>query len=191
MLFNVVWMFEKKKDLRIVGIISKPHGIHGEVILNLITDYPYSIAKGTILYTDDENEKYFEVESIRNIDLNIKNSAIIKFKNIENRDDARKIKGLNLFRDESFAPILQEEEFWIDDLIGCSVYTKENGYIGKVKDVAQNLANDNILIKRDANSIAINGIKDSEFFIPLIDEYIDSIDIKEKKIILKKNPEYI
>jgi len=184
-------MFEKKKDLRIVGIISKPHGIHGEVILNLITDYPYSIAKGTILYTDDENEKYFEVESIRNIDLNIKNSAIIKFKNIENRDDAQKIKGLNLFRDESFAPILQEEEFWIDDLIGCSVYTKENGYIGKVKDVAQNLANDNILIKRDANSIAINGIKDSEFFIPLIDEYIDSIDIKEKKIILKKNPEYI
>lgn len=191
---EVLWfslMFEKKKDLRIVGIISKPHGIHGEVILNLITDYPYSIVKGTIFYIDEENDKYLEVESIRSIDLNTKNSAIIKFKNIENRDDAQKIKGLNLFRHESFAPNLKEEEFWVDDLIGCSVYTKENGYIGKVKDVAKNIANDNILIKRDANSIEIKGIKEKEFFIPLIDEYIDVIDTKEKKIILKKNPEYI
>jgi len=61
----------------------------------------------------------------------------------------------------------------------------------KIIDVIQNPANDNILIRKDINSIEIAGIKENEFFIPLIDEYIDYIDITEKKIFLKKDPEYV
>jgi ribosomal 30S subunit maturation factor RimM len=60
-------MFENNKDLKAVGIISKLHGINGEVILNLITDYPYSIISGTIFYTDVDDIKYLEVEKIRGI----------------------------------------------------------------------------------------------------------------------------
>lgn len=184
-------MFKKKINLRIAGIIGKPHGLHGEVILNFITDYPNSIEKGTIFYTDEEKEKFLEVEDIRNVDLIVKNGAIVKFKGIEDRSSAEKIRGLNLFREDSYSPSLQEEEFWVDDLIGCSVFAKDNSYIGKVKDVTQNIANDNILIKRDLDSVTIVGIKENEFFVPLIDDYIDSISIEEKKIVLKKIPEYI
>jgi len=182
---------KKKIDLRLVGIIGKPHGLRGEVILKFVTDYPYSIEKGTIFYIDEEKSKFLEVESIRSIDLNIKKGAIIKFNGVNDRDSAERIRGFNLFREDNGSPVLQQEEFWVDDLIGCSVYVNNNLYIGEVKDIISNIANDNILIKKGPGSIAIPGVKENEFFIPLIDDYIDSVDIEEKKIILKKVPEYI
>ena len=184
-------MFEKKNDLRLIGIIGKPHGIHGEVILNFVTDYPDSILKGTVFFIDERKQNFLEIENIRNIDLRIKNGAIAKFIGIEDRNSAEKIKGFNLLREVEHSPSLSEEEFWIDDLIGCSVYNNAQNYIGKVIDVIHNTANDNILIKKDINSIEIAGIKENEFFIPLIDDYIDYIDIAGKKIFLKKDPEYI
>jgi len=184
-------MLEKKIDLRLVGIIGKPHGIHGEVILNFVTDYPDSVLIGTIFFTDEKKQNFFEVENIRNLDLRIKNGAIVKFAGIEDRNSAEKIKGINLLREDDYSPSLGQEEYWIDDLIECSVYNDSANYIGKVIDVVQNLANDNILIKTDANSIEISGIREKEFFVPLVDDYIDYIDTAGKKIFLKKNPEYI
>ena len=184
-------MLEKKIDLRLAGIIGKPHGIHGEVILNFVTDYPDSILKGTIFFTGENNQNYFEVENIRNLDLRIKTGAIVKFVGIEDRNSAEKIKGINLLREVEYSPPLEQEEYWVDDLINCSVYNDSEGFVGKVIDVIQNMANDNILIKKDVNSIEIPGIKEKEFFVPLIDDYIDHIDTAGKKIFLKKNPEYI
>jgi 16S rRNA processing protein RimM len=184
-------MLEKKIDLRLVGIIGKPHGIHGEVILNFVTDYPDSILKDTVFFIDEKKQSFLEVENIRSFDLRFKNGAIAKFKGIEDRSSAEKIKGFNLLREVKYSPSLSEEEFWVDDLLGCSVYNNVESYIGKVIDVIQNPANDNILIRKDINSVEITGIKENEFFVPLIDEYIDNIDIAEKIIFLKKDPEYI
>jgi len=184
-------MLEKKNDLRLIGIIGKPHGIHGEVILSFVTDYPDSILEGTIFFTDENRQDFLEIENIRNIDLVNKNGAIAKFKGIEDRNSAEAIRGFNLLREVKQSPSLPEGEFWIDDLIGCNVYNNVENYIGKVIDVIANMANDNILVEKDINSIEINGIKEKEFFIPLIDDYIDHIDIACKKIFLKKNPEYI
>ncbi len=183
-------MFEKN-DLRLIGIIGKPHGIHGEVILDFVTDYPDSISEGTIFFTDEDGQNFLEIENIRNIDLHAKNGAIAKFKGIEDRNSAEEVRGYNLLRGVEHSPSLSEGEFWIDDLIGCSVYNDIKNYIGEVIDVTQNMANDNILIKKDINSVEIAGIKEKEFFIPLIDDYIDHIDITEKKIFLKKDPEYV
>ncbi|MHB1346475.1 MAG: ribosome maturation factor RimM [Candidatus Humimicrobiaceae bacterium] len=182
---------KKKNDLRLIGIIGKPHGIHGEVILSFVTDYPDSISAGTIFFTDENRHDFLEIETIRNVDLRIKNGAIAKFKGVADRNSAEDIKGFNLFREVENSPSLPEGEFWIDDLIGCTVYNNSENYIGTVTDVIQNLANDNILVEKDANSIEVAGIKEKEFFIPLIDDYIDHIDTSEKKIFLKKDPEYI
>ena len=184
-------MLEKKIDLRLVGVIGKPHGIHGEVILSFVTDYPDSILIGSVFLTDDKKQNFLEIENIRNLDLRSKMGAIVKFVGFEDRNSAESLKGVNLFREVEYSPVLPEEEFWIDDLINCSVYNDSANYIGKVIEVIKNSANDNILIKRDINSIEIAGIKEKEFYVPLIDDYIDHIDISGKKIFLKKDPEYI
>ncbi len=184
-------MSEKKFELRLVGIISKPHGIKGEVILNIITDYPNTIIPGLVLLLDDSVTGSLEIENIKNPDLIIRKSAIVKFREINSRSEAESLRGSRLFRKETDLPDTDEEKFWIDDLIGCIIENPEGTPLAKVKDVLQGKANDSLLAVKLSDDINITGIKGNYFYIPLTEEYIKKVDIKSEKIILNKIPEYI
>jgi len=56
-------MSEIDVDARLIGIISKPHGVKGEVIMALLTDYPSTIKRGTILFFDEKCTQKAEVEN--------------------------------------------------------------------------------------------------------------------------------
>ena len=62
-------------DARLIGIIGKPHGIRGETNVMLLTDYPKTVKKGSVLFFDKKCQKKAEVESIRK--KNIKKHQII------------------------------------------------------------------------------------------------------------------
>ncbi|MDD3519909.1 MAG: ribosome maturation factor RimM [Actinomycetota bacterium] len=184
-------MSEKDFDLRLVGIISKPHGIKGEVILNIITDYPSTILPGLILLLRDSDRDSLEIEQIKNPDFSVRKSAIVKFKEINNRNDAESLRGSRLYRKDIELPDTNEEIFWIDDLIGCIIENPEGVVLAKVLEVLQGIANDSLLVEKLSDNIKISGVKGKQFYIPLTEEYIKSIDSKLRKIIINKIPEYI
>ncbi len=189
-------MSEKKIDLRLVGIVRKPHGLKGEVILEIISDYPNSILSGTLLYaqnidTGKYQEKPLEIEFIKIQEYTLKKTAVVKFKEINSRNDADKLINIYLYRNSDEFSLLEDDTYWIDDLKGCKVFSDDKKYIGIVVDVKKGLSNDNILVKKDLQSVEIKGIKEESFYIPLVDDYIKSIDVRNKKIILKLIPEFI
>ncbi|GAI31649.1 unnamed protein product, partial [marine sediment metagenome] len=49
-----------------------------------------------------------------------------------------------LFRSVKDSPKLKEDEYWVDDIINCLVYTKNNIFVGKVVNVEKFAANDNL-----------------------------------------------
>ncbi len=184
-------MSEKDFVLRLVGIISKPHGIKGEVILNIITDYPNTIIPGLVLLLDDSGIDSLEVEHIKNPDFTIRKSAIIKFKEVNSRNDAEALRGRKLYRKDTDLPARKEGIFWIDDLIGCTVENSNGTALAKVIEVYNGIANDSLLVKKLSADIKISGIKGNSFYIPLTEEFIKNIDTELKKIIINKLPEYI
>jgi ribosomal 30S subunit maturation factor RimM len=52
-------------------------------------------------------------------------------------------------------------------------------------------ANDNLAVKIENKDLDIRDSDSNIFYIPVIEIYIESINLKDKKIILKKIPEYI
>jgi len=184
-------MSEDSSELRLVGIVGKPHGIKGEVILEIITDYPNTIISGLILFIDESRKRSLEVEYLRNPDFANRKSAILKFKEINSRNDAESIRGLYLYRDESNLPKKDESTFWVDDLIGCLVLTFDGLIVGEVIEVLQGDANDSICIEKQFKNMRIMFGEEKKLYIPLIEEYIEHVDIKSKQIIIKKIPEYI
>jgi 16S rRNA processing protein RimM len=179
-------------DARLIGIISKAHGVKGEVLVELITDYPKTIKKGDIFFFDEKCTEKVEVENIRLLESR-KNRlySIIKFKGKDNREYALKLKGSSIFRGEGRIPELRQNQYWSDDIIGCRVYTRDNVFIGEVVNVEKYSANDNLVVKINNKKLDIEHNKDNIFYIPAIKDYIDTIDLKTKKIILNKIPEYI
>lgn len=178
---------------RVVGVIGKPYGIKGYVFINLFTDYPNIFKKNESFFIDNSDEKFDEkVEKVVEKVLvlqdkkeiyfkNNKSRTIFKFYNIDTRSDAEKLRGLVLYRKISNQPKLKKNVYWIDELINCNVYTPEGILYGKVVDVENIPSNDNLILKKPDKSIE---------YIPMIEDYIENIEIDKKKIYLKKIPEY-
>jgi 16S rRNA processing protein RimM len=180
----------KKIDVRLFGVIGKPHGINGEVTVKMLTDYPELIQKGDTVFLDETANSGMDVENVRSKIIKGKKIIILKFFFCNNRDYAETIRGKSLYRVFDLTDGPGENKFWVDDLLNCNVYTINKECIGTVKDINSSYSNDNLVIKKVEKT---SGKKHSsiELLVPMLDEYIEAIDIKNKKIILKKIPEYI
>jgi 16S rRNA processing protein RimM len=178
-------------DARLIGIIGKPHGIRGETNVMLLTDYPKTVKKGSVLFFDKKCQKKAEVESIRKKNIKKHLTLIIKFKGIDSRDQAEKLKSASIFRNIKDSPKLKKGQYWVDDIVDCRVYNKSEVFIGRVIDVEKFSSNDNLEVKIENIEFKIKGIDSGILYVPVIERYIDSINIKEKKVILKEIPEYV
>ena len=70
---------------------------------------------------------------------------------------------------------LPENTYYIADLINLDVYTDENNFLGKVKDIYNTGAND---------IYSIETPEGKEILLPAIKDVIKQIDIENKKIIV-------
>ena len=113
-----------------VGVISSTHGIRCEVKVFPTTDDPLRFKKLKKVLLDTGREQLeLEVQSVKFF----KQFVIVKFKGIDNINDIEKYKGKGLFVPREDAVPLDEDEYYIADLIGMEVFT-EDGRFGVVKD---------------------------------------------------------
>ena len=163
------------EDLYQVGSITQTHGIRGEVKVFPLTDDISRFKNMKNLLLDGGKDGYIslEVENARPQ----KNLVILKFKGIDNINDIEKYKGHGLFVTKENRVELKEDEYFIADLIGVSVYldTDENTVFGEITDVLQTGANDVYEITMSNNKTVL---------VPAIKDCIKSVDMENKKMII-------
>ena len=152
-----------------VGVISSTHGIRGEVKVFPTTDDPMRFKKLKKVFLDTGRERLeLEVQSVRFF----KQFAIVKFKGIDNINDIEKYKGKGIFVPREDAVPLDEDEYYIADLIGMEVFT-EDGHFGVVKDVMETGANEVYIVESDEHG---------EVLIPAIRQCVLDVNVEEKKM---------
>lgn len=121
-----------------VGVISSTHGIKGEVKVFPTTDDPlrFKYLKNVIL---DAGKKQIPLE-IQGVKF-FKQFVILKFKGIDNINDIEMYKGKSLLVTREDAVELEEDEYFIADLIGMKVVTEE-AELGTLTDVIETGANE-------------------------------------------------
>jgi len=187
-------MSGKLSIARLIGVIGKPRGIKGQLYVRLFTDYPNTFRSGDLIYLDEECIKEIVIENV--IELNNKRRTVFKFFNCNSRNEAEKLRNCLLFRREKDKPEIGEDNYWVDDIIDCLVYSPDKNIIGKVKNVENFPSNDSLVVELENTSINIKTADKSKknpgiIIIPMIEDFILDMDIKNKKITLKKIPEYI
>ena len=152
-----------------VGVISSTHGIRGEVKVFPTTDDPMRFKNLKKVFLDTGRERLeLEVQSVRFF----KQFAIVKFKGIDNINDIEKYKGKGIFVPREDAVPLDEDEYYIADLIGMEVFT-EDGHFGVVKDVMETGANEVYIVESDEHG---------EVLIPAIRQCVLDVNVEEKKM---------
>ena len=152
------------QDLLQVGVISSTHGIAGEVKVFPTTDdvTRFDYLKDVILDTGREKlnltvagVKYF------------KNMVILKFKGI---NDVEKYRGCSLWVTRENAVELDEDEYFVCDMIGLDVITDEGEKLGELTDVIQTGANDVYVVKTKEGK---------EVLLPAIAQCVLNVNLEE------------
>ena len=155
------------KDILRVGKIVNTHGLKGEVKVIPLTDDP---------------KRYNELEFviIDGIERKIqgckyqKDRVIVKIEGINTIEEAEKYKNKYMEIPREYAVPLEEDTYYIADIIGCTVYDTEGKNLGEVYDVIQTKNNDVYWIR-----------KPKELLIPVLLEIVTDIDIENRKITIK------
>ena len=154
-----------------VGVISSTHGLRGEVKVFPTTDDAarFQTLKEVILDTGKEKLD-LEIQSVRFF----KQFVIVKFKGIDDINDIEKYKGKSLFVARENAVELEEDEYYIGDLIGMDVYTDESEErFGVLKDVMETGANEVYIVQSE---------RYGEVLLPAIHECILEVDPEREKM---------
>ena len=153
-----------------VGVISSTHGIRGEVKVFPTTDdiNRFKTLKYVILDTGKEQLE-LEVEGVKFF----KQQAILKFKGIDNINDIEKYKGKDLLVTRENAVKLEQDEYFIYDIIGSKVITEEGTELGELMEVMTTGANDVYIVKTKEGK---------EVLLPSIKECILDVDVTNKII---------
>lgn len=153
-----------------VGVISSTHGVRGEVKVFPTTDDVTRFRQLKKVYLDTGREMLpLEIQNVKFF----KQFAILKFKGINNINDIEKYRGKSLMIDREDAVDLDEDEYFIADMIGMKVCTEDGSEFGTLKDVMETGANDVYII---------DSPEYGEVLIPAIRECILDVDMDEDRM---------
>ena len=153
-----------------VGVISSTHGVRGEVKVFPTTDDVTRFRQLKKVYLDTGREMLpLEIQNVKFF----KQFAILKFKGIDNINDIEKYRGKSLMIDREDAVDLDEDEYFIADMIGMKVCTEDGSEFGTLKDVMETGAN---------GVYIIDSLEHGEVLIPAIRECILDVDMDEERM---------
>lgn len=159
--------------------IVRPQGRRGEVIADLLTDFPEKFAERRRLFLAPANGKTeprpVELEDFRLMHARV----VLKFSGTDSITDAETLRGLDVVIPVEERAPLDPDAAYIDDLLGCSVYDHAAGeprLIGSIIDVDRlTTASDLLVVRREDNP-------DLTVDIPFVKAMLLHLDVPNRRI---------
>ena len=173
----------QQNDYLQVGVITSTHGIKGEVKVFPTTDDPnrFRALKDVVLDTGKEQIP-LEIEGVKFF----KQYVILKFKGIDNINDIEKYRKMPLLVSRENAVELEEDEYFIPDLIGIRVLDEEGTVLGILKEVYQNGYQDVYEIACEESAEGSSSRKkEKTFLIPAVGEFILNVDVENREMTVR------
>jgi len=158
-------------DYFYLGVVTKTFGYKGQVVVYLDTDEPekYKALDALFVQDDDEMLPYM----IEDFTYKGANQAIVKFVDVDG-EEAKSLVRTELYLPLSFLPPLTGNKFYFHEIIGFDVIDKEKGNIGKCVD----------FMEVSLQPIMHIDYYGTEILIPAVDEIFDTVDRKNKTIMI-------
>ncbi len=161
------------EDFFRIGVITKPHGLKGEVKVFPTTDDAkrFKKLKKCIIRT-----KKGDIEVEKKSCKFFKNLVILSFVGYDDINEVEAFRNCDIYVSREDAVPLEEGEYYISDVIGSDVYEDNDNHLGTITDVLQTGANDVFIVAME------NG---KELLVPVINDCVIEIDTENKKVIVK------
>jgi len=146
----------------VVGFLRRAHGLQGEMIMDLHTDFPERFRSGRKLFVGEEH-KVMTVENVRSH----AKGMLIKLKNIESPEDTVQFRNQWVYVKSSEVPALPEGQIYQHELFGFKVVDENENPLGELVEIIETGAND-VYVVRDESG--------KEILLPAIPSVILDVD---------------
>lgn len=158
----------------VMGKLRKPHGVRGEMVMTVLTEFPELLESGQKVYLGED----FHEQTVRSVRPH-RDDLLIAFEGITDRDEVGYYRNTMLFMDEGDFPNLPEDEYYLHDLVGMEVVTDTGQSLGELKEILVTGANDVYLVQKG---------EEREILIPAIEEVVLEIDFDQGTVLVRPLP---
>lgn len=147
----------------VVGKLRKPHGLRGELRMEVITDFPERLVAGEQVYVS-ENHLQLRIRSVRWHDQYL----LIAFEGYSEPEAVSSFRNQWVFVRGDDRPPLPDGEYYHHQLLGLQVVSDEGENLGTLIQILETGANDVYIIQP---------ISGPELLIPATSEVILKVDL--------------
>lgn len=156
-----------------IGQIVNTNGLKGVVKVKPFTDDIKEFETFENIYVQAKAELVeYKIESVRYA----KNMVFLKLKGIDTIEEAESLRNFYIKVERDALPELEENTYYIVDLLECEVVTIDGENLGKMDDIFNTGSNDIYVVKNEEGK---------QILLPAIKEVIKDVDIPNKKITVK------
>jgi 16S rRNA processing protein RimM len=159
-------------QMAVVGRIARAHGNRGQVIVNLVTDFPDArFHAGAELFT----QRGTRVEALRLTSVRFQHERpVVGIEGVDTMNDAEALAGQELRVPLERLMPLPAGTFYHHDLVGCQVETRAGAPVGVVRDVDASFGGARLVVDGAAG----------EVLIPLVAAICTAVDPGAKRIVI-------
>jgi 16S rRNA processing protein RimM len=154
-------------DIVIVGRVVKPHGLAGEVVVEIETDVTERFGPGSVLCLGPDRRKV-EVLTARPFG----DRMLVCFAGLADRTAVESLRGLELTVDRGSVPAAPAGSFYHFELLDCVCHDAREGELGKV-----------VGLHEDGGGILLE-VADGKrkILVPFVESFVVSVDIAAGRI---------
>ena len=162
--------------LILVARVSGAFGVKGELRIRAYTDSPLAVLNFRQLVREDGAPGLTLVSG-----RSFKDGVIARAKEVETKEQADALKGLDLYAPRGALPAPDADEFYLTDLIGLAAQAPDGTALGKVKGVQNFGAGDLLEIEPPGRG--------QSWMVAFTEETAPEIDIAGGRIVIVRPPE--
>ena len=151
-----------------IGFLRRPHGVSGEIIMDLHTDFPERIKAGRKVYVGEKYETLI-IDSARAHG----NGMLIRLNGCDTPETAGRFRNQWVYVKSTEVPALPAGKVYKHELIGLTVTTDSGETLGVLNEILETGANDVYVVKNESGA---------EILLPAIPDVILGIDMDERVI---------
>lgn len=160
----------------VVGKLRRPHGLVGEMLMEILTTFPERLRPGKQVYIGEDHQP-IKIVSVRHHAKGL----ILRFSDLDHVNKVAFLRNTLVFVRVNELPKLAEGEYYHHELIGLEVVSESGEQLGVLAEILVTGANDVYVVRTAENK---------EILIPAVESIVLGVDI-EKRVIRVKLQEWI
>lgn len=148
-----------------VGKLRRPHGVRGEMVMEVLTDFPERFQPGAVVYVGPRRLPL----TIRSV-CPFHDMLLIAFEGYHDRDQVGIFRNQLVTVPASEAPPLPEDEYYYHELLGLRVITDQGEVLGTLVEILETGANEVYIVEPKGGG--------PEILLPAIEEVILAVDLE-------------